>query len=202
MKYELRRQFVHISGIIFIALAQVLGQLIAAYFLFVAATLFVYSLHIRREERRLNALARMGSRIRDAVMSFERHDVPFPFTGAIWFYFSCGMCFLAFPLHIASAATIIMVVGDGLATLVGRRFGRHKTVGNKTEEGTLAFFLGGLSSVLFLHPLLAVFAAGLGALLELIPGLKAMECSKNSGVLDDNFIVPVVVGLSLLALTL
>ncbi len=202
MRYELHRQFVHLSGIIFIALAQVMGQLVAAYFLFVAATLFIYSLHIRREEKRLSALAKLESKVRDVVMRLERHDAPFPFTGAIWFYFTCGLCFLAFPLHIASAAAIVMVVGDGLATVIGSRFGRHPTVGNKTEEGTLAFFLGGLTAAFFVSPLLAVFAAGLGALLELVPGIKVLGDSKRRGILDDNFIVPVVVGLFLLLLTL
>jgi dolichol kinase len=197
MRYELHRQFVHISGIIFIALAQAIGQLIAAYFLFVAATLFFYSLHIRREHKRMNALLKLESRLRDAVLKLERHDVPFPFTGAIWFYFTCGMCFLAFPLHIASAVTLVMAAGDGLATIAGTRFGKHKTVGSKTEEGTLAFFLGGLTSAIFLSPLVAVFAAGMGALLEMAPGIKALDDCKKKGILDDNFLVPVVLGLVL-----
>lgn len=198
MRYELHRQFVHLSGIIFIALAQVMGQLIAAYFLFVAATLFIYSLHVRREHRKMNAILRLESRLRDAVMRLERHDVPFPFTGAIWFYFTCGLAFLAFPLHIASAATLVMAAGDGLATIVGTRHGSHRTVGSKTEEGTLAFFLGGLTSAFFLSPLAAVFAAGLGALLEMVPGLKALEDCKKKGILDDNFLVPAVLGFVLL----
>ena len=201
MQYELHRQLVHLSGVAFIILAQFAGRLSAIYFLMIAATLFIYSLQIKREWKRMHMLARMESEFRDAVLKLERHDAPFPFTGAIWFYLSCGICFLVFPLHIASAATIIMAVGDSLSTIIGTKYGKHSTVGNKTEEGTLAYFLGGLLCVFFLPPLQAVFAAGLGALLELVPALRPFRGYRKRGILDDNWLVPIAVGLALLFLS-
>lgn len=200
MQYELHRQLVHLSGVVFIILAQFAGRVAAVYFLMIAATLFIYSLQIRREWKRMHLLAKIETRLRDVALKLERHDVPFPFTGAIWFYLSCGICFLVFPLHIASAATIIMAVGDSLSTIIGTKYGKHKTFGDKTEEGTLAYFLGGLLCAFFLPPLQAVFAAGLGALLELVPDLRPFRGYRKRGIIDDNWLVPIAVGLVLLLL--
>jgi uncharacterized protein (TIGR00297 family) len=110
---------------------------------------------------------------------------------------------LAFParLDIVAAAWGIMAFGDGEATLVGRRWGRHRLGWNpdKTVEGLVAFVVAGGAAGMFLAwwtapaiapepdrlfllaaPVLAAFAAGLA---ETIPIQ-----------LDDNVTVPAVAG--------
>jgi uncharacterized protein (TIGR00297 family) len=109
-----------------------------------------------------------------------------------------------FRLDIVAAAWGTMACGDGVATLVGRKYGRHHLPWNpaKTAEGSLAFF--GTASVVatFLmwwtaatvHPappvwfmcVAPVAAAGVAALAETVPIS-----------LDDNITVPAVAALVL-----
>jgi len=110
---------------------------------------------------------------------------------------------LAFParLDIAAAAWGVLAIGDGAATLVGRRWGRHRLGWNpdKSVEGLLAFVVAGSAGAVFLAwwtapaitpppsmafvvaaPLLAAVAAGL---VETVPV-----------ALDDNISVPATAG--------
>ena len=113
------------------------------------------------------------------------------------------MLILAFParLDIAAGAWGILAAGDGMATLVGRRWGRHRLGWNpdKTAEGLLAFILAGGAAAVFLvwwtapaivpppplafvilAPVIAAVAAGL---VETVPV-----------ALDDNLSVPASAG--------
>jgi dolichol kinase len=194
MDTEVRRQLVHLSGILFIILAQLVGATVSVYLFIVAATLFAYSLVVRGEQKRMSMLARLEMRLRSVVSRFERKDIKWPFSGAIWFFFSCGLAFLLFPLNIASAACLMLVVGDGLSTLVGTRFGRHRILGHKSLEGTAACFLGALSSMVFISPIAAVVGSAFAALAELVPDLPPLARWKRKGLLDDNLLIPIFAG--------
>jgi uncharacterized protein (TIGR00297 family) len=126
----------------------------------------------------------------------------YPF-GILIYPVSVLLLILAFParLDIAASAWGILAFGDGMATLVGRRWGRHRLGWNpdKSVEGLLAFmFAGGSAAVFFawwtapaitpapgmtfivIAPVLAAIAAGL---VETVPV-----------ALDDNISVPVSAG--------
>lgn len=194
MKIEIRRQLVHISGIIFVFLAQYIGQIIVFYFFAVALTLLLYSQIILKELERANILTRLESKIRNFTMKFEREQIPRPFVGAIWFFFSLGLTFLVFPLPIASAAGFMLSIGDGLSTLVGKHFGRIKTIGQKTLEGTAALFLGSLTAALFVPLPVAALGALAAAIAELMPEIAPLARLRNRGLLDDNLLVPLLGG--------
>jgi len=52
MKTEFPRQLVHVSGLLFIILAQLIGGLLTAfYFFIIAATILLYSDYIRSEQK-------------------------------------------------------------------------------------------------------------------------------------------------------
>lgn len=198
MKIEIRRQLVHLSGILFIVLAQYIGQLVSVYFLAVAVTLFLYSQIILREFQNARLLDKLESKIRDFTMKFERNHVTRPFTGAIWFFFSLGLTFLIFPLPIASAAGMMLAVGDSLATLIGKRFGRIKILGQKTLEGTLMLVLGSLTALFFVSPVLALFGMLAAAFGELLPESSLFSGLRNKGIVDDNLFVPLLAGVVML----
>ena len=103
---ELNRKLVHISGLLFVVLAQLTGRWMAAfYFLTIATTLLIYSEHVRREKRRFSRLVeRIERDFRKAVLRMERPDAARPFAGAFWLFFGCGIAFALFPLPVASAA--------------------------------------------------------------------------------------------------
>jgi dolichol kinase len=135
------------------------------------------------------------SRFRGLAAGFERKSAARPFAGAIWFYFSCGLAFLVFPLPVASAAGAVLAVGDSFSTLVGLKFGRRRVVGRKTLEGVLAFFAISLPVSLFFVGMCPAFFGSLAATIaELIPDMKKLENLKKRGWMDDNLLIPLAAG--------
>lgn len=195
---EFPRQLVHLSGLLFILLAQFVGGLLTAfYFFMIALSFFIYSEYIRREEKRLEGFIKLfESRFRDFITRLERKSTVRPFTGAIWFYLSCGLTFLIFPLPIASAAGAMLAVGDSLSTIIGTKFGKYRVLGNKTLEGSLTLIITSfLVSLIFVSPLPAFFGSITAAIAELVPDVKRLKNLKERGWLDDNLLVPLLAGL-------
>lgn len=77
---------------------------------------------------------------------------------------------------------LIIAIGDGVATLIGKFFGKTKIYGNKSLEGSLAGFLGAwaVSNQFYPHP---IFAATLYTITELFTPI------------DDNLAVPTVMSM-------
>ena len=133
--------------------------------------------------------------LRKFMLKFERGNEKRPFTGAIWFYTGCFFSFILFPMPIASAACAILAIGDGLSTLVGKGIGRHKICGHKTLEGFIGFVIGSfLISLIWVKPWLAIIGAVVGGLLELGVSAKGIDKHRKRGWIDDNWLIPVVVG--------
>lgn len=95
--------------------------------------------------------------------------------------------------QLVSAAIWCVAVGDAAAALVGKAIGRHKLVGHKSLEGSLACFAACLLACLgngFAWP--AAAAAALAATL--------IELAPTSVWLNDNLWMPVGAALALRAL--
>lgn len=105
--------------------------------------------------------------------------------GSTYFLFSSILSLLLFPKPIAIASLLILILSDTCAALVGKGMGRVR-IGEKTLEGTLAFFLSALLIVLLcpgVHRWGGFWGAVGGTLVELLPvGL------------DDNLTIPLVAG--------
>ena len=195
---EAKRQLVHLSGLLFVALAQFTGGGMAAlYFFMIAATFLLYSEHVRRERKRLAGfLETMEKRIRGFITGFERAGAARPFLGAFWFYAGCGIAFLLFPMPAASAACAMLAVGDAASTLLGTRFGRHRAAGSKTIEGSAAFFVCALLvALVFVDVRLALAGSIAATFTELVPEARPLLAVKKKGMLDDNLLIPVISGL-------
>jgi len=108
---------------------------------------------------------------------------------------------LLFPQKIAAIALGVMLIADTAAALIGRRFGRHKTVNGKSIEGVVAFNIAGwafsigllacagqLTKWTVCGALAGVFLASLAELFE-----KQLHA-------DDNLSIPLVSG-ALIALS-
>ncbi len=101
---------------------------------------------------------------------------------------------LLFVPFIAAGALAVMLTGDAAAALIGRKYGKHKTVNGKSWEGFLAFIIvgyGALSIVLFIPDLLRVFY--LWGLAGVVLAAVAELFQKQLKV-DDNFSIPLCVG--------
>lgn len=140
---------------------------------------------------------------------------PVVLNGATWMCVSAALCAALFSEPVAAAALAMLMVGDGAAAVVGRRYGRHryrfgpasakspdsrrKPSGSrrKSLEGSAAFFVTAvlaalpLTSTLLPVPLTLrqlAFGAFAAALAEALP-LPA----------NDNVRVPLVAGLVMMA---
>lgn len=104
--------------------------------------------------------------------------------GASYLLLAALIVFLAFETKVAALALLFLTVGDPVAAVVGRRWGRHRLRG-KSIEGSLAFMVSALVPGLLLAPAfglkigVVILAAGVASLLELL-----------SLPPDDNLIVP------------
>ncbi len=114
--------------------------------------------------------------------------------GATYVLLSAIFGVLVFPKIIFITAFSILIIGDTMAALIGRKFGKHKFL-YKSFEGTLAFLISSSIVILF-TPKIGYFyeeyiigfvAALVGAITENI----------SSNYVDDNFSIPFVVGFTM-----
>lgn len=119
--------------------------------------------------------------------------------GATWMCLSTAVCAILYPESVAAAALVMLMLGDGAAAIIGRRFGRRHFPGSdKSWEGSIAFFLVAVLATLpftmpgFMEamgqPPLSLFQIGLGALV-------AAAAEALPFPLNDNLRVPVLAGL-------
>jgi len=123
----------------------------------------------------------------------------FPGRGMIFFFVSSLIALKLFPFDIALASIMILTLGDSVSHIVGGHFGKIKNPldGNsyKLLEGSIAgMFAGFLGAVIFVSPLEALFAAIIAMTAE------AVEIEMNKKAVDDNLVVPLVAGVTMLAI--
>ncbi len=113
---------------------------------------------------------------------FERKNIPFPGWGSACY--ATGVLLITSFLtnqNAIAASIIILGIGDGVSTLIGRN-GRIPLPYNrkKTLEGSFAFFLSSLLGYSFVGPLIipAAFLAAISESLDL--------------PIDDNLFVPII----------
>lgn len=116
------------------------------------------------------------------------HEKAGDFMGASYILLTVCLVVALFDKNIAIAGLAFTMVGDTFAALIGRKFGKHKFMANKSIEGSLGCFLGTSIVALVMHPYLpwqlGVSGAIVGALAETF-----------SFGIDDNVTVPLASGL-------
>ena len=181
MLLEMRRQFIHLLfGSIFILLIFFLDQKLALEILIACLMLgIIISLAIKA-----------GIKIPlfyHLVEKVEReHEKEVPGQGAIFFFISAIIVLFLFPNPaIAIGALCCLIFGDSASTIIGIKFGKHKLVGKRTLEGTIAGMLAMLPFLLVLFPVhIAAITAIIAMLAELLP-------------FNDNFTIPIAAGITL-----
>lgn len=101
---------------------------------------------------------------------------------------------ILFPPFIAAGALAVMLTGDAAAALIGRKFGKHKTVNGKSWEGFASFVITGyiaLAAVLFITgvPCIFYFWGAAGVILAAVAELFQKQLK-----IDDNFSIPLCAG--------
>jgi len=170
MKLEYKRQLIHAAGALFILPLQIFGKDVMTI---IIAILILASFVIGKyKQKKQNQMCL----IRDCTRKNE-----FPMRGAITFLAGILFVVMLFPENMASAAIVVLAIGDSIATVIGVHFGKHKLLINKKKslEGSLAFFASVVAILWFFDPYKAVYVAIGVTLIEMLP------------LVDDNLTVPI-----------
>jgi len=111
-------------------------------------------------------------------------------TAPIFFAMGIMLTLVLFRPPISYASIAIFTLGDGIATLFGKKIGNHAFLYNKSKmvEGTFfGFLFASLGASLFISPLKALAGAVLGMIAESLPA-----------AVNDNLTIPLVAGLTML----
>ncbi len=189
---ELKRKALHLGALVIPAGILVLGRTAAVWLL---APLAVFAVTCDVLRTRVPAVHRFINWVFAPIMRPEEQPPfggPVVINGATWMCVSGALCALLFPEPIAAAALAMLMVGDGAAAVVGRRFGRTRyPFSPKSVEGSAAFFVTAFAAAVPFGllppegvglPVLALGAA-VAALVEALPV-----------PINDNVRVPLVAG--------
>lgn len=122
----------------------------------------------------------------------RHHEQQAVFTGSTFVFLGAFLTVWLFPREVAVMVLLFLTVGDPTACLMGLAWGRHKLIGEKSLEGSLAFIVSSLLTTLWIPPVpLSIKLAGAmtAALIELIPWR-----------IDDNLTIPLGSGALVMAL--
>ena len=184
---ELNRKLVHLASLSIPIGIQVIGKDICLKILFFLTVLFL-SIEI------LRMVHRPTSKIFYTLFGpILRRKERFTLTGSTTLLMSSLVCVFIFPRHVAVAALCFLIVGDTMAALVGKTYGRIK-VFRKTIEGSLAC-LATCVIVVFVVPDLKTAAGLIGAMVATVVELLPIP-------LDDNFLIPILSGAAMLYATI
>ncbi len=109
------------------------------------------------------------------------------FTGATYILLAGCLSPLLFARPAATLGMVVIILGDTAAALVGRRWGRHPSIDNRTVEGSLAFLAA--------SAIAGVITPGIPIVVGLMAAPLATLVEMFSRRVDDNLSVPLIVGL-------
>lgn len=201
---ELKRKAIHLSALV-IPIGLLIVERPVALWILVPLALFALGCDVAGQ--RIEPVRRLVMRIFRPIM--RPSELP-PFGGAIvlngatWMCIAAALCAVFFAAPIAAAVLVMLMVGDGAAAIIGRRFGTHRFPGSeKSWEGSIAFFLTAVLVALPLtlpvlmnslgHAPLSGLQLGGGALVAAV--VEALPIPIN-----DNVRVPILAGLAMTVL--
>ena len=189
---EIRRKLVHLSSLWMpLAMCFLPRWPLAAAFLL----LFLLSLLV---ERARSVRMPIVTPLYDLCFGGMLRQEPVPgqwiISGGPYVLAAAALSLGLFEAPAAAAAMTTMLLGDTAAALVGRAWGRHRTVNRKSLEGVAAFLIAGyLGAAAALALCGAPATAYLWALAGIGPAAAA-ELFEKQLRFDDNFSIPLVMG--------
>lgn len=172
---EIRRKCLHLVGLAVPTLYWFTNQFTMLCFIAFFFVLFV-AFEIYRFRRGLPPAAEAAKPV---MRGYEERGVG----GHVFLAGGLFIAVLAFEKNVAIAVSVVTVLGDAAAAIIGKRFGTHELVREKTVEGTLALVAVALVAAIWFVGGVAALAGALAAgIVELLP-------------INDNFSIPVFSGL-------
>lgn len=199
---ELQRKAIHMaSAAVPLSYAFWGSRGVAVLVLAVASAVMLVVESIRHRDNWAGGAFRryFGAMLRDFEHSHPVAGRPAGFrprwVGATPYCLASLACIILFPKPVAVLSLLCLAVGDTAASLVGRAWGRTK-IGNKSLEGSLAFFIS--------TSLVVVAAHALSPDYPLVAGIAGMFAAALAELLlpriDDNFSIPLTAGVVMVSL--
>lgn len=128
----------------------------------------------------------------------ETTHARFEASGSMYVLASAIVCTILFSKHVAVISLTVMLISDTVAALFGKAYGTRKLYKNKSLEGTCAFFV----SALVVNIVCSTFYPfGVASVIACIIATFA-EMFEDKLEIDDNFSIPLSVGICLTFLNL
>lgn len=193
-KNELARKAVHFFSLIIILIyflvSDFFNQRIALTFLVLILIIFIEFEFLRLEVRKkipvLNQIWTWTRRRK------EKHMLG----GDVFFLLGAILVLAIFTPTVAIAAILMTTFGDLAAALIGKKFGKHKLVKNKSWEGTIAElivnFIIGICAFFIYQGL--PFSTWQPWVILSIMAITATIIETTVSKLDDNLLIPVFAG--------
>jgi dolichol kinase/phosphoserine phosphatase len=183
-KNDMIRETIHASGFFVPVLAGLIGIYSVALMICVVSSLYLISELSRMNRKNLPIISVIT---RNAVSPAERYEF-----AAAPLYFAIGILatLIIFSAPVNGAAIAIFTLGDSTASLFGGLISKKPLPFNKgkTVEGSLAgFFFAFLAGTFFVSPVLALIGAVVAMAIESLPL-----------PINDNILIPLFTGLTLL----
>ncbi len=181
IKKELFRKTIHMMSALIPLFVYLTSKHMVLFSLGVIAILYAISEFFRCRGRQVKIISRIVevANRKDVIMRFSLGPITLSLGAMITLYF--------FPIYIATIAIFSLSFGDGVASLIGKMFGKRQLIfEGKTCAGSLGCFVATfIAEFLFTHSLsLSLFVAFFTALIELFP-LKDF----------DNLLIPILVAI-------
>ncbi len=191
-RHEVYRKGIHLSSLWIPALIYFSNTIISSviFILALAGEIFLeYGNYKKWRWARIIFTMPFASILRNS----ERQHKHFNLTGGVYILAASLVCTLLFSPVIAAIALTVMLISDTLAALVGKAIGQRKIYRNKTLEGTVAFFVSALLIMMLFNPLFTFTYVSVIACFAAV----FMELFEHWFELDDNFSIPLVIGIIL-----
>ncbi|MDD3470827.1 MAG: SEC59/DGK1/VTE5 family protein [Thermoguttaceae bacterium] len=204
---EVKRKLVHLSSLWMPVAMGLVPPILLHYWpqsqprwllcaFFAVLTLGNVGIEYRYARRPDSFFSRVYARFFGRMIRGEVHPGQWIVSGGPYVLAGAFVALLCFPAPIAACGMVVMLTGDTAAALVGRRFGRHKTINGKSIEGVLAFiFFGTLACMVTVWLFGSILPTGTYILVLPAVTLAAMaELYEKQLHIDDNVSIPLVAG--------
>ncbi len=188
---ELIRKCLHLASLTIPIVYYYIHRDLALAFLLPMA---LFSIFIDVGRHYIPAIHKMVEQLFDKILRpHERHAGLL--SGATYVLISALLSVAIFPKLIAVTAFSILIVSDSSSALFGRAFGKHRFL-DKSLEGTLAFIASAWLVILIApkaSPMPIEYV--IGAIAAVVGGVA--EAASVTLHLDDNFSIPISIGLTM-----
>ena len=178
-KEMLRKSFHFVAGLLFAALIYS-GIAVWWHFLSLGIVFSSSMLYIKKTGANVPLISRFISSI--------GREKEFPGLGSITFIMGALLSSMLFSKYVACASLLVLAIGDAVSPIIGKHFGKIKTIFSKRKliEGFLA---GAGFSFIAIIPIVGVKRAFIGSFIALFA-----EFWDETDFIDDNILIPLVAG--------